>query len=150
MLGKNPGGDDGPFSLRAEDLTAVFQTNLIGPACVAQAFVSLVEKSARKTVVNVSSTLGSIGSVHTFDHERFTSYAIVKAGLNMLVRFDISAAASGPIVCQWAMRCTVYPFELTASTRAQCRLASRRRNARISPRLPSALDTSRRVRRLDL
>ena len=54
----------------------------MGPAYVSQAFISLVEKSRKKTIVNVSSTLGSIGS----DMGRvFTSYAIVKAGLNMLV-----------------------------------------------------------------
>ena len=55
----------------------------MGPAYVSQAFISLVEQSRKKTIVNVSSTLGSIGSDMG---QVFTSYAIVKAGLNMLVR----------------------------------------------------------------
>ncbi|KAM5533674.1 hypothetical protein V8D89_012641 [Ganoderma adspersum] len=69
--GVNPGGDDTAFSCKVDDLKEVFHTNLVGPAYVSQA----------GTVVSVSGTLGSIGS----DMGRvFTSYAIVKAGLNML------------------------------------------------------------------
>ena len=67
-----------------DDLKEAFQTNLLGPAYVSQALVPLVEKSGKKTIVNISSTLGSIGSGFG---KQFTSYAIVKAGLNMLVRF---------------------------------------------------------------
>ena len=89
--GQNPGGDDTAFSCKVDDLKEVFQTNLVGPAYVSQAFISLVEKSRKKTIVNVSSTLGSIGS----DMGRvFTSYAIVKAGLNMLVRLHLFLSLS--------------------------------------------------------
>ncbi len=66
-----------------EDLTEVFQTNVVGPAIIAQTFVSLVEKSTKKTIVNISSTLGSIG---TDSGNICASYSVAKAGLNMLVR----------------------------------------------------------------
>ncbi len=46
-------------------------------------FVPLVAKSTKKTVVNISSTLGSIG---TDLGEKFASYSVTKAALNMLVR----------------------------------------------------------------
>ena len=74
-----------------DDLKEAFQTNLLGPAHVSQALVPLVEKSGKKTIVNISSTLGSIGS--GFGKE-FASYAIVKAGLNMLVRLHLFLSLS--------------------------------------------------------
>ena len=50
---------------------------------LAQAFLPLVAKSGKKTIVNVSSTLGSIGT----DFGKIAaSYSVAKAGLNMLVR----------------------------------------------------------------
>ncbi len=58
-------------------------TNVVGPAYVAQAFSGLVEKSAKKTIVNISSTLGSMGADFG---TRCTSYSVTKAALNMLVR----------------------------------------------------------------
>ena len=60
-----------------------FVTNVVGPTIVAQTFLPLVDKSTRKTIVNVSSTLGSIGSDFSADQ---TSYSVSKAALNMLVR----------------------------------------------------------------
>ena len=77
-----PGGLDTAFVCRAEDLTAGFRTNVIGPALVAQAFGALVAKSGEKTIVNVSSTLGSIG---TGCGQIAASYCVTKAALNMLV-----------------------------------------------------------------
>ena len=59
-----------------------FVTNVVGPTIVAQTFLPLVEKSVRKTIVNVSSLLGSIGS--GLD-KRYSSYSITKTALNMLV-----------------------------------------------------------------
>ena len=50
---------------------------------LAQAFLPLVAASGKKTIVNVSSTLGSIGT----DFGKIAaSYSVAKAGLNMLVR----------------------------------------------------------------
>ena len=60
----------------------VFQTNVFGPAYISQVFLPLVEKSTRKTIVNVSSLLGSIGS--GLD-KRYSSYSVTKTALNMLV-----------------------------------------------------------------
>ncbi|RDX45929.1 NAD(P)-binding protein [Lentinus brumalis] len=75
------GGEDTAFSLDVDILTKTFVTNVAGPAYVTQAFIGLVEKSEKKTVVNISSTVGSIGS----DFGAIgASYAISKAALNML------------------------------------------------------------------
>ena len=63
-------------------LEQTFITNVVGPACVAQAFIGLVEKSTKKTIVNISSTLGSVGSDLGVQN---ASYSISKAALNMLV-----------------------------------------------------------------
>ena len=64
-------------------MAEVLQTNTIGPARVSQAFLPLVERGGKKTIVNISSTMGSIGS----DLNRGQmSYCISKTALNMLVR----------------------------------------------------------------
>ena len=65
-------------------LEEVFAINVAGPAAITQAFLPLVEKSAKKTIVNISSTLGSIGADMGPVH---TSYSISKTAMNMLVRF---------------------------------------------------------------
>ncbi|PIL31048.1 hypothetical protein GSI_05744 [Ganoderma sinense ZZ0214-1] len=97
--GINPGGFDTAFGFKVADLTAVFQTNVIGPALLAQAFLPLVEESGKKTIVNVSSTLGSVG---TDLGQTFASYSVAKAGLNMLTskqakeRPDVTAIAMCP------------------------------------------------------
>ncbi|TFK87310.1 NAD(P)-binding protein [Polyporus arcularius HHB13444] len=79
--GINPGGEDTAFTLDVDVLEQVFATNVVGPAYVAQAFSGLVEKSTKKTIVNVSSTLGSMGADYG---TRCTSYSVTKAALNML------------------------------------------------------------------
>ena len=80
---QNPGGVDTAFTLEFDNLMDVFKTNLVGPAFIAQSLISLVEKSGKKTIVNISSIAGSIGMDLG---EISASYAITKAGLNMLVR----------------------------------------------------------------
>ncbi|KAI0628097.1 NAD-P-binding protein [Trametes polyzona] len=72
---------DSPFALQPDLMVQVFDTNVVGPAYVTQVYLLLVEKSAKKTVVNVSSELGSLS---TDFGARWTSYAISKAALNML------------------------------------------------------------------
>ena len=73
---------DTAFSVDAAILEQTFITNVVGPARVAQAFIGLVEKSTKKTIVNISSTLGSVGSDLGVQN---ASYSISKAALNMLV-----------------------------------------------------------------
>ncbi len=77
------GGHDTAFSMDLDVMQKTFTTNVVGPAYVAQAFVGLVEKSEKKTIVNISSTVGSIAS--DFGGSA-ASYAISKTALNMLVR----------------------------------------------------------------
>ncbi|KAH9848824.1 NAD-P-binding protein [Lenzites betulinus] len=76
-----PGGDS-PFTLQPELTQKLFETNAVAPAYVTQVYLPLVERSTKKTVVNVSSELGSIGA-DKFG-TRSTSYSISKAALNML------------------------------------------------------------------
>ncbi|KAJ3005007.1 hypothetical protein NUW54_g4535 [Trametes sanguinea] len=72
---------DSAFTLDPDVMQQVFETNVVGPAYITQVFLPLVERSERKTVVNVSSELGRF----TADYgTRSTSYSIAKAGLNML------------------------------------------------------------------
>ncbi|KAL1946993.1 hypothetical protein VTO73DRAFT_13954 [Trametes versicolor] len=73
---------DAPSTLQREVMQAVFATNVVAPAYITQLFLPLVVKSTKKTVVNVSSTLGSLGA-DGFG-TRSTSYAISKAALNMV------------------------------------------------------------------
>lgn len=75
--------EDEAFNIDSAILEETFTTNVLGPVYVSQAFVGLVEKSAKKTIVNISSTVGSIGSDFG---TKGASYAISKAALNMLVR----------------------------------------------------------------
>ena len=60
----------------------VFRTNVAAPALMAQVYLPLVEKSTKKTIVNVSSALGSFGVEHD---DRWASYSVTKAALDMLV-----------------------------------------------------------------
>ncbi|KAI0746466.1 sniffer [Daedaleopsis nitida] len=76
---------DTAFTLKLEDLKRIIDTNLYGPIIVSQAFVPLVEKSTKKTILNISSALGSKGlEVPVEIQHMFTSYGISKAALNMV------------------------------------------------------------------
>ncbi|KAI0353818.1 NAD-P-binding protein [Trametes cingulata] len=75
------GGEDTAFSMDLDVLERTFRVNVSGTAHVSQAYLPLLEKGAKKTIVNVSSTAGSIG----FDlGPAYASYAISKCALNML------------------------------------------------------------------
>ncbi|KAI0375992.1 NAD-P-binding protein [Pilatotrama ljubarskyi] len=74
---------DPPSAIRPHLMQQIFETNVIAPAYITQIYLPFVEKSTKKTVVNVSSTLGSLNSVDQFG-TRVTSYSISKAALNML------------------------------------------------------------------
>lgn len=66
-----------------DDLERVLKTNVSAPAYIAQVFLPLVEKSRKKTVVNISSTMGS--KTVCAQMARAPAYSISKAALNMLV-----------------------------------------------------------------
>ncbi|KAI0765962.1 NAD-P-binding protein [Trametes elegans] len=74
---------DTPFEIDPEVLLRHVRTNVAAPAVVAQAYLPLVEKSAKKTVVNISSTMGSHTAAANWGPGA-TSYSISKAALNML------------------------------------------------------------------
>lgn len=93
-LPKNPGGSDTAFSMDVSLLEQAFVTNVVGPAYITQAFIDIVEKSQKKTIVNVSSTLGSMGA--DFGTQS-TSYSLTKAALNMLVRIIYLSSLSSCI-----------------------------------------------------
>ena len=80
--GQNPGVGDTAYRMDMADLQAVFMTNVAGPAYISQLLLPLVEKSRMKTIVNITSSVGSIGSDFGAIN---ASYSISKAALNMLV-----------------------------------------------------------------
>ena len=80
-------GDDHAFSLDPAVLLRTVHANVLGPALVAQAYLPLLERGAKKTVVNVSSGLASVGLACGAKN---ASYSISKAALNMLVRLFLA------------------------------------------------------------
>jgi len=82
------GGRIGPSEASADDMRAVYETNVFGPVRVLHAFLPLLEKSAAPVVVNVSSGLGSLGLAADRDGPWsgfiFPAYSSSKAALNML------------------------------------------------------------------
>jgi NAD(P)-dependent dehydrogenase (short-subunit alcohol dehydrogenase family) len=68
-------------SLTTATMERVHRTNVIGPALLTKALFPVLKQSARRAVVNVSSSLGSIaGTPGGFSY----AYCISKASLNML------------------------------------------------------------------
>ena len=72
----------------ADDLRHVYETNVLGPLRVFQAFRPLLERSSNPVVVNVSSGMGSIAWTSDPEHLESTIVALAypssKAALNML------------------------------------------------------------------
>ncbi|TBU27966.1 NAD(P)-binding protein [Dichomitus squalens] len=73
--------DDAPSNVNPEVFLRTMQVNVVGPMLLYQVYLPLLEKGKKKTVINVSSTLASIGLNHGV---KSTSYSISKAALNML------------------------------------------------------------------
>lgn len=71
------------FNCDYAHMMAILKTNVVAPALLGKAYLSLLERGARKTIVNVSSRAGSIGLC--FD-ARNAVYSLSKSALNMLVR----------------------------------------------------------------
>jgi NAD(P)-dependent dehydrogenase (short-subunit alcohol dehydrogenase family) len=82
------GGRISPSEATADDMRAVYETNVFGPVRVLHAFIPLLEKSEAPVVVNVSSGVGSLGLSADPDgpwrEANYPVYASSKAALNML------------------------------------------------------------------
>lgn len=72
----------------------IVRTNALGPLHVYDAFVDLVRKSQRRTIVHVSSEAGSLSR---FRASRKPEYAMSKAALNALTRWV--AAVEADCIC---------------------------------------------------
>ncbi|KAI0353819.1 NAD-P-binding protein [Trametes cingulata] len=92
----NEGGADTAFSMDLDVLERTFHINVSGAAHVSQAYLPLLEKGAKKTIVNISSTAGSIG----FDYAPiYASYSISKTALNMLTHKQAKERPDFTIIC---------------------------------------------------
>ncbi|KAJ5852749.1 Short-chain dehydrogenase/reductase SDR [Penicillium soppii] len=67
-----------------DNLTEMLNVNTTGPHIVSRAFLPLLRKGEKKTVINISTTLGSIAMVDAFRLLPSPAYKISKAALNML------------------------------------------------------------------
>ncbi|OJT07885.1 hypothetical protein TRAPUB_1217 [Trametes pubescens] len=77
---------DTPLTLDADVLLETLRTNTVGPALLTAACAPLLDAGARKTVLNVSSGLGSIAGadkVPGTGPRAVASYSMSKAALNM-------------------------------------------------------------------
>jgi NAD(P)-dependent dehydrogenase (short-subunit alcohol dehydrogenase family) len=74
--------------LTAPDIQQVYDTNVLGPVRVSQAFIPLLERSEAAVIVNVSSGLGSQTLIRDPDRVESTvvsvPYCSSKAALNMI------------------------------------------------------------------
>lgn len=77
--------------LQQEDWLEVLKVNSVGPALLTEALSANVLASRAKTVVNISSGLGSLAEAET---EWAPVYCVSKAALNMVTRY--LAGALGP------------------------------------------------------
>ncbi len=67
----------------ADAFSATFETNVVGPAMILQAFAKAMSKGGK--IINISSKMGSFDFMSNLAGE-LTSYAASKSALNMLVR----------------------------------------------------------------
>jgi NAD(P)-dependent dehydrogenase (short-subunit alcohol dehydrogenase family) len=81
--------------ITAKALGNSFTSNVVGPLLLTQALSPLLEKAKNAKVMNLSSRLGSLASSGAFSTP---SYAISKAGLNMVTR-QLAAALAPRGVC---------------------------------------------------
>jgi NAD(P)-dependent dehydrogenase (short-subunit alcohol dehydrogenase family) len=79
-----------------DEWQAVFKTNLFAPMKIAETFIENVASSSRKTIVTLSSELGSIGGIRKGGG--LYPYRISKAGVNMMMKaMSVDLAARGVI-----------------------------------------------------
>ncbi|KAL0263381.1 hypothetical protein SLS55_002361 [Diplodia seriata] len=78
------------------DLDETFKINVTSVHYVTSAFLPLLKKGNLKKVVNISTTLGSIGKAPTYALFPVPAYKVSKAALNMLtVQYSQSFASEG-------------------------------------------------------
>ena len=73
---------DDIFGFQYESLQKILRTNVVAPAFLGVLYLPLLERGTRKTIVNVSSSVGSIGVNYG---PMYPTYALTKTALNMLV-----------------------------------------------------------------
>lgn len=99
-------------SIDSEDMINIFNTNVVGPLLVTQAFYHLLKKSAddhaqeplsckKAALVNMSSLLGSLERTSiTFDSSKqVISYRVSKAALNMLTKCQAESYKRDGVLC---------------------------------------------------
>ncbi|KAL3481357.1 hypothetical protein BJX99DRAFT_218885 [Aspergillus californicus] len=69
---------------KMDDLNEVFNTNVTLAHRITAAFMPLLRQGSRKTVANISTTLGSIGKSANYSWSSTHAYKITKAAMNML------------------------------------------------------------------
>jgi len=79
-----------------DNLDDTFKINVTGVHYVTAAFLPLLKKGSLKKVINISTTLGSIGKSATYSVFPVPAYKITKAALNMLtVQYSLAFASEG-------------------------------------------------------
>ncbi|XP_029464716.1 uncharacterized protein LOC115095329 [Rhinatrema bivittatum] len=92
----------------SQDMLHVFNTNVVGPMLVSQAFLPLLKKAAQENpqadlncgkaaLIHISSTLGSIERIP--EGKPVISYRVSKAALNMLMRCQAKQYKEDGILC---------------------------------------------------
>ena len=77
-------------------LQKTLTTNVVAVHHVTAAFLPLLQKGQQKKIINISSTLGSIGMKDIFAMAPVSSYKISKTALNMLtVQYSVDLAGEG-------------------------------------------------------
>jgi NAD(P)-dependent dehydrogenase (short-subunit alcohol dehydrogenase family) len=91
-------GEDGPSfpRLRMKDLEETLRVNAIGPAALSQALLPNLRAGNRRTIVNLSSGLGSVSEN---DSGGWIAYRVSKAALNQLTRSIAADLKSERFVC---------------------------------------------------
>ncbi|KAJ5960777.1 Short-chain dehydrogenase/reductase SDR [Penicillium vulpinum] len=67
-----------------DNLNETFNVNVTAPHLVSRAFLPLLHKGEKKTIINISTTLGSIARADVYRSMPSPAYKITKAALNML------------------------------------------------------------------
>lgn len=87
-------GNESILNINLNLISRAFDTNVLGAARVIQAFYTMLARSERPRIVNVSSGLGSISTRDSCD---YYAYSISKAALNMLTRSIANELASSGV-----------------------------------------------------
>ncbi|PKY02379.1 putative short chain oxidoreductase [Aspergillus campestris IBT 28561] len=89
----------GVTEMDATDLTDVMNTNVTGTHRVTQAFLPLLRRGTRKSIVNISTTMASLDKAQTYKDMPVPAYRISKAALNMLTVQYAHALADEGFAC---------------------------------------------------